>query len=275
MTGLAVFQPVQHLAQDAEAGRHQAAGIPRVNALGQDLHFQHPAGHAAQAVGQPELVVIAGTGVQADHQPDLAQPGLERIHIVQQVVRTAFFAGLNQTHDARVAQFLGLECLQGCNGGIRGIAIVRATTAIELAVLIFGSPRSEVVAPTGELGLLVQMAIHQHRLAGGRLFAGFATTGLDFEKQDRRAALEADDFQRQAGYFLGFDPLGGVAHHGIEQARRSPVGVKHRRLGRDADVIGQAVDDVLIPSCADVVKGLGGIENGRGNAGVHGAPAAN
>jgi hypothetical protein len=37
--------------------------------------LERAAGHAAQAGGQPQLVVVAGAAVQADHQAHIAQAG--------------------------------------------------------------------------------------------------------------------------------------------------------------------------------------------------------
>ena len=44
---LAVFQPIQQLAQDAKGRRHQAAGIARVHAFAQDLDLERPGDVAA------------------------------------------------------------------------------------------------------------------------------------------------------------------------------------------------------------------------------------
>ena len=145
--GGAVFQPVEQLAHDAKAGRHQAAGVARVNAFGEHLHLERARGHAAQAGGQPQLVVVTGARIQANDQPHLAQARLERVHIGQQVVRAAFLAGLDQAHDARVSHALAFERLHGGNAGVNGVAIVGAAAAIKLAVFIVGGPGAQVGAP--------------------------------------------------------------------------------------------------------------------------------
>ena len=184
--GGTVFQPVQHLAHDAKARRHQPAGIARMNAFGQHLDFERARHHAAQAGGQPELVVVAGARVQADHQAHIAQPAAQRIHIGQQIVRAAFFAGLDQPNNARVRHLLAFQRLNGGDAGVGCVAVVSAAAAVELAVLVAGRPRAQVGAPAAELGLLVQVAIHQHRL---RCLARHGRTGgRHFKKQHRRAA---------------------------------------------------------------------------------------
>lgn len=119
-----------------------------MNALGQDFDLQHAAGHATQAVGQPQLVVIAGSGVQAHHQPHITQAGLECVDIVEQVVRATFLTGLDQADHSRVTQLLVFERLQCGNRRIGSVAVVRAATAVQLAVLVFGGPGTQVVAPT-------------------------------------------------------------------------------------------------------------------------------
>jgi hypothetical protein len=105
----AVFQPIEHLAHDAKARRHQARGVARVDALGQHLHLERAAGHAAQAGGEPQLVVVARAAVQANHQAHIAQACAQRVHIGQQVIRARLFAGLDQADDARVRRVLALR----------------------------------------------------------------------------------------------------------------------------------------------------------------------
>ena len=158
----AVLQPVQHLAHDAKARRHQPAGIARMHALGQHLDFQNPAGHAAQAVGQPELVVIARTRIQAHNQAHIAQARAQHVDVGHQIVGAAFLAGLDKPDDARMRHVLGFQGLDGGDGSISGVAVVGAAPAVQAAVFVFGRPGAEVGAPAGELGLLVQVPVHQH-----------------------------------------------------------------------------------------------------------------
>ena len=66
-------------------------GSPRAVARMDARSIPRPATRhdAAQAGGEPELVIVAGAAVEADHQADLAQPVFECIDIGQQVVRAA------------------------------------------------------------------------------------------------------------------------------------------------------------------------------------------
>ena len=160
----AVFEPVQQVAQHPKTRRHQAAGVARMHTFSEHLNLERAAGHAAQAAGQPKLVVIAGTRVQANHQAHITQALAQQVNVGHQVIRAAFFTGFNQPHDARVRRVLGFECLNGGDGGVNGVAVVGTTAAIQLAVFVFRRPRPQVTAPAGEFRLLVQVAVHQHGL---------------------------------------------------------------------------------------------------------------
>ncbi len=263
--GLAVLEAVEHLPHDAKARRHQARGVARMDAFGQDLDLQRAARHAAQRRREPQLVVVAGARIETDDQRHLAQARAQRIDIRQQVVGARFLAGLDQADDARMGDALGLQRLQRRHAGIHRVAVVGAAAAVELAVLVLGRPRAQVVAPAGELRLLVEVAVHQH----GLLHVGAA--GGHFEEQHRRAAFEANDLELQALDLLGFDPGGGVAQHGFEVAVARPVLVEARRLGGDGDVVGELLDDVAVPLGRDVGQCAAGIEQSGRHFTVKGA----
>ena len=55
------------------------------------------------------------------------------------------------------------------------------------------------------------------------------------------------------GDLLALDPGRGVADDPVDVAVASPVGVEHRALGRDRDVVGQRRDDLLVPLAIRVV----------------------
>jgi len=95
------------------------------------------------------------------------------------------------------------ERLDGGNAGVSSVAIVGAAAAIQLAFFVFGCPRTQVVAPTAELGLLVQVAVHQHGLA--RAFR-LRACGGNVEVQNRRAAWQANDLQGETRHLLRFNP---------------------------------------------------------------------
>ncbi len=167
---------------------------------------------------------------------------------------------------------LALERLYRGNAGVDRVAVIGAASAIELAVFILGCPGPQVTAPAGELRLFVEVAVHQHGGLGGRLRRvrlPRAGGGRYFEEQHRGAALQADDLQGQALHLLRLDPGCRVPHDRVDKAVFHPIGVKRGRLGRNADVVFEAVDDVLIPGAADLAQRLRGIERGFGYSGIH------
>ncbi|MDQ0588423.1 hypothetical protein QFZ47_002532 [Variovorax paradoxus] len=242
----------------------RARGVARVDAFGQHLDLERAAGHAAQRGGEPQLVVVAGAGVEADHQLDVAQPRAQRVHIRQQVIGAAFLAGLDQADDARMRRALVLERLQRGDAGVHRIAVVGAAAAVEQAVLVLGGPGAEVVAPAGEFGLLVEVAIHQH----GLVHAGAA--GGHFEEQHRRATFEAHDLELQAFDLLRLDPGRSIAQHGLQVPVGRPVLVEARRLGGNGDVVGELLQNVAVPLGGDIGQGALGIERTGGHFAVQG-----
>jgi hypothetical protein len=254
-------------AQDAEAGGHQAAGVAGVDAFGEDLHLQGAGDVAAQRGGEPELVVVAGAGVQAHHQAHLAQARAQQVQVGRQVEGAAFLAGLDQADHAGARQALLVQRQQRSDGGVDRVAVVGAAAAVEQAVLVLGGPGAEVAAPAVEFGLLVEVAVHHHGV--GAAGAG----GGHLEIDHRRAAFEANDFQRQPGHLLAFHPRGGVAHHAVDVAVAGPVGIEHRALGRDGDVVGERGNDLFVPGALGKGGQRGsfvGLQRQQGITGVHG-----
>ena len=98
------------------------------------------------------------------------------------------------------------------------------------------------------------MAIQQHGVV-----AGLAATRRDFQENQRGAALEADHVDLQAGDVLGFGPGFHQGNGLLHVAVLHPVGVEHRRLVGDADVIDQLRDDFLVPFLVDIVAELGAV----------------
>ena len=252
--GGAVFKPVEHLSHDAETRWHQTRCVARVNALCEDFHFEGAARHAAQRGREPQLVVVAGARIQADHQADFAEPVFQCRHVGQQIVGAAFFAGFNQADDAGMGHALRLQGLHRRNAGVDRVAVVGTAASVQQAILVLGRPGAEVVAPAGELWLLVEMAVHQHGVGHGR------TGGRHFEEQHRRTPFESNDFQCEAFYLLRFGPGGGVAQHGFQMAMGCPLGIKTRRLRGNGDVLGKLPDDVVVPLGCDLTQGTPGIK---------------
>ena len=266
-TGFAVLQPVQHLPHDPEARRHQPRRIAGMHALSENFDLQGSAGHAAQGGGEPQLIVVAGARVQADHQRHITQPAAQRVDVGHQVVRARLLAGFDQSDDARMRGLLRLERLHRRDARVDGVTVVGTATAIQLSVFVLRRPRSEIAAPAGELGLLVEVAVHEHRLARRRGIgsASRACTGRgDLEKQHRRATGQANNFKRQALDLLRLDPAGRISQHGLDVAMLGPLLVEARRLGRNLDVIGDLADDVAVPLRAGVGQGRGSVEHAGG-----------
>ena len=132
-----------------------------MNTFGQNFNLQGATGHAPQTGRKPQLIVITGTTVQTNDQAHITQTGSQRIDVRQQIVRARLFTSFNQTHNGRVRCVLIFQSLNSRNAGVGSVAIVGTTAAIQLALFVFRRPGAQVVAPTTELGLLVQVAIHQ------------------------------------------------------------------------------------------------------------------
>ena len=90
---------------------------------------------AAQGCGQPQLLVIAATGIQAHHQIGRADARRQMIDIEGQVGRAGFLASLDQDHGAGMGDALFLQRQQRREAGEHGIAVIGAAAAIKLAVL--------------------------------------------------------------------------------------------------------------------------------------------
>ncbi|KAG1181638.1 hypothetical protein G6F35_015843 [Rhizopus arrhizus] len=176
------------MAQDAERRRHDAAGVARVHAFVQHLHFQRARHHAAQRRGHPQLVVVAGARIQAHHQGHVAQAVAQRVHVRQQVIAAGFFTGLDDAHAARTRNALLVQRHDGGQRGVHGVAVIRAAAAIQLAVFVLGCPRAQARAPAREFRLLVQVTVQQHGVAV------VAAGGGRVEKDDWRAARQAHHF---------------------------------------------------------------------------------
>src|SRR5205807_7276568 len=68
-----VLEAVEEEAQDAEARRDDAAGIPRVHSLGEDVDGEVADDRAAERGGHPELFVVAAAAVEADGEAERAE----------------------------------------------------------------------------------------------------------------------------------------------------------------------------------------------------------
>ena len=165
-------------------------------------HLQHAAGHAAQRRGEPQLVVVAGAGVEADHQADVAQARAQRIDVRQQVVGARFLAGLDHARRcADAARFCAFERLHRGDAGVDGIAVVGAAAAVKLAVLVLRRPR----ARGRERQPLNSGCLSRWPYISTVCFASARGRG-DLEEQHRRAAGQAHDLELEALDLLRLDP---------------------------------------------------------------------
>ncbi|KAG1449985.1 hypothetical protein G6F57_016502 [Rhizopus arrhizus] len=89
--------------------------------------------------------------------------------------------------------------------------------------------------------------------------AGFGAGGRNFQEDQRGTAFQANHFNLQAGQLLG---LGPVLHQGdrlFHVAVLHPIGVEHRRLVGNADVVDQLRDDLAVPLVIDELAELGAV----------------
>ena len=136
-----------------------------MHALGEHVHGQGAGGNAAQRGGQPQLVVIAAAGIEADDEGRAADPVGKMVDVKRQVVAAGFLAGLDHHHAARVRHALFVQREQGRQGAEHGVAVIGAAAAIEFVAFEAGDPRPVSLRPADHFRLLVEVAVEQHRVA--------------------------------------------------------------------------------------------------------------
>ena len=77
-----------------------------MHALVEHPHGQRARCHAAQRCRQPELIVIAAAGIEADHQRRAADARRQMIDVIGQIVAAGFLARLDQDDAARMRHAL-------------------------------------------------------------------------------------------------------------------------------------------------------------------------
>ena len=214
---------------------------PGVDAFPQHLHGQRAAHHPAQRRGRPQVVVVAAARVEADDETGPDAIG-QRLDVGREVGAPALLGGLDQHHAAVVAHALGLERLDGGERGEGRVAVVARAAAEQPVAAAHGRPRPAVLGPADHLRLLVAVAVEQD---------GLAARARHFHEDDRRAAREAHDVDRQPLDLPAPGPVGDEGHGAVDVAVLRPPGVVHGRLGGDADVLGQGGDDVAVPGSLD------------------------
>mgnify|MGYP001184441943 CR=1 FL=1 len=100
--------------------------------FGQGLDAEDSHGISAQGCGQPEPLIVPGAAVQTDHEVRFADALSEMIYVVGQVIAPALLAALDQDHDARMGNALGLQSLDRRQGGVGGVTIICTPPAVKL-----------------------------------------------------------------------------------------------------------------------------------------------
>ena len=222
-----------------------------MHAFGQHLDGEHAVHQAAQRRGAPELAVIAAARIEADHERRRADTRRELVEISRQVEAAALLAALDQDHAAPVRPLVLVQLPERRDGAEHRVAVVGAAAAVELAFLDHRRPRAEPLAPAGHLGLLVEVAVDQHRV-----LAGTGTGNID--EQAGRAPFEPHDLELHARDRVLLAPARGESRGFVYIAMRLPVAVEVRRLGGDADVFDERRDDAVVPQLRNDLHFCGG-----------------
>ena len=145
-----------------------------------------------------------------------------------------FLARLDEDHAARVRRTGGLHRFDGPECGEGRVAVVGAPAAVQSVVLQHGLPRTEVAPPALHLGLLVEMAVQQHRrdvLESDRC--------RDLADDHRGQAIESVDRNCQPGDGSLAAPRRDEVDGAVDVAVGRPVGVEAGRERGDRDVVGE------------------------------------
>ncbi len=247
--GVGVLDAVEGPPQHPERRRDDAAGLPRVDPLGQDVDPQPGLDQAPQRGAEPQPPVVGRPRVEAHDQRRRADALGQVVDVGREVGAARLLAGLDQQHAAGVAAARGPHRLDGGQRGEGGVPVVGAAPAVEAVALQHRVPRAEPLAPAVHRRLLVEVAVEQHRVGGGvaRLAARCGHLGPD----QRGPPLESDDLDLEPGQRPGRHPrrhqIGGPVH----VAGLGPAGVVLRADVGDADVVGEGGDDLVVPRHVD------------------------
>src|SRR6185369_2651683 len=131
----------------AERGGRNPGRHARVHAFREYTHTKVAREISPQRCRTPDLVVVAAFRIEADHEGWLTDLIAKRIQMGGQIDTAALFAGLNQQDTARQGHFLGLEGGDGSERAEHCVAVIRASTAIELAITHDRLPRTQAWQP--------------------------------------------------------------------------------------------------------------------------------
>src|SRR5258705_12117947 len=115
-----------------------------------------------------------------------------------QVQTAGFFASLDDDDASPMRNRIRLERADRAETRKRRVSIVGAAAAIKTIALEHRIPRTETVAPSGHLRLLVHVPIEQHAIFG---------VARNIREQQRRAAREPQDLHGHALQRLAASPI--------------------------------------------------------------------
>ena len=238
---------------------HDAARRARVHALGQHLDPQDHVDEPPERGGRPQAVPVAAPRVERDDERRFAEPVAEQVEMGRQVGAARFLAGLDQDDAAGVRPAPGAHRLERGQGGEGGVAVVGRAAPVEAVPLDHGFPGAEARPPAAERRLLVEVAVEQHRVVGrpvaGRAARRRAAAGCGPRPPAPRPWRPRGARRRGAGTSRRSSSVARA----MCPASCQPVVVRHRHV-RDADVVVQHRDDVLVPGSVGVRGGSGGVE---------------
>src|SRR4029077_13044274 len=135
-----------------------------MDAFGKNLDAQFSADQAAQRCRRPKLLVIAASRIQRDAQAQLPSAATRILYKMRQIEAAALFASLDDDDASRMRNRVRLERADRAEACEHRVSIVGAAAAIKTIALEHRIPRTETLAPTGHLRLLVHVPIEQHAI---------------------------------------------------------------------------------------------------------------
>ena len=241
-----VFESVEQLAQDEEGRGNHSAGIPGVHAFVEHVGAQHPADHAPERGRGPELVVVAGPGVEADHEVRTADHAREVLHVGREIRRAALFRKLHEQHHPGALFPFEAERLHGGERAVERVPVVGPAASVELVPLADRLPGAEAVAPAGHFRLLVEVAVHQDGPVG------LART---IEQEQRCPARDPPHVELRPRRRVPLHEFPPHPERLLHVAVGLPVGVEQHRNVRNGDVFGEGGEDLLLPETVNEFAG--------------------
>ena len=174
---------------------------------------------ASEARALPGVVAVyTGEDLTA-----LTEPVPQGGDVSRQVRTAALLAGLDQHQAPTVGAAGGPHRLEGAERGKGVVAVVGPTPAVEALALQYRGPGAETFPPTGQLRLLVQVAVKQHGVVGVA-----RSVGRHLDEHDRGSARQLVDLDGRARQGAGSTPLGDQVDGLGQVAVSDPVGVVGR-----------------------------------------------